>query len=792
MGRKKIFYIFFLFLFFINLNIVFCQNTIKVGIYQNNPKVFLDKEGKPSGFFIDLTNEIGRKNNLNIEYIFGTWSENMKKLEEGKIDVLVDVSYSNERTEKILLSDILVIESWVQVFAKSDFEIDEIADFDKKKIAVIENSVQENYLKNVLKNKFLIDYEIISVSDYKDMINLVKEDKADFFLGDRFFYFSIERPEDIQPKPIQVIPKGIHYGFRKDFDKNIIKKFDNSIIEMKNDGNSIYYKALNKWFSQNVEMKYSKILKMFLIFFPLITILIILIILFWNYKLKKEVKKQIEQLQKTEEKFKFIVNHSNDILVVINEKGEQIYISPSAEKITGYSVKELEVPFIELIHPDDVAMLTEKWKECLANPGKKISAEYRHKHKTKEWVYFEAVGENLISNPFIKGVITNVRDISKRKEIEEELCISQNFIKRVYESSRIPIVVMKSDTFHYIDCNPAAIKIYGYSSKEEVLGKTSKDVSYPIQYDGTPSEEKAMYYLKKAIENGEVIFEWRHQRENGDIWDAEVHLLTFELKNEKFLQFSLVDITERKKYENELIKAKQEAENANKSKSDFLANMSHEIRTPMNGIIGMADVLEQTEIDEEQKKYLNFIKISADSLLNIINDILDISKLEAGKIELNINEFDIKILIENIFSLFTNEAYKKNIDIVYKKDKSIPSILKGDEQKIRQILINFIANAIKFTEKGKILVEIKNIGKKEKGIEIEFSVLDTGIGISENVKKNLFKPFVQGDASYTKKYKGTGLGLAISKQLVELMGGEIGMESIDGNGSRFYFRLILS
>jgi two-component system sensor histidine kinase/response regulator len=337
----------------------------------------------------------------------------------------------------------------------------------------------------------------------------------------------------------------------------------------------------------------------------------------------------------------------------------------------------------------------------------------------------------------------------------------------------------------YLNVNPALAKMYGYDSREELVRGLTR-IENQLYVDPTRREA----FIREMRENGVVRgFESEIFRKDGSkMWISEnARAVNGDDGDLLYYEGMVEDITERKRLETELKTAMHAAEAANRMKSEFLANMSHEIRTPMNGVMGMTDLLLMSNLTPEQRSFANTVRVSGESLLIVINDILDFSKIEAGKLDLEIIDFDLREAIDNIMDLLAAQAHSKGLELAAYIPPDVPTHLRGDPGRVRQIVNNLVGNAVKFTSQGEVVVKVSLVSGGDKQVMLRFEVRDTGIGIELDAQKRLFEAFSQADSSTTRRYGGTGLGLAISKRLVELMKGEIGVHSVPGQGSTFWF-----
>ncbi len=475
----------------------------------------------------------------------------------------------------------------------------------------------------------------------------------------------------------------------------------------------------------------------------------------------------------------FVLYDAEDRLVLCNSKYKEFY-SSSADLIRpGRTFEEIIREGAQRGQYQVSGQVLEDWIELRMENHRNPGAPMEQHLDDGRWL-------RVIESRTSEGGMVGFRvDITELKKREKELISSQGLLRNVVSASFDGIIVMDGNGM-VLDFSPAAEEVFGWSGIE-LVGQKMSDYIIPEKY-------RAMHDagLKKFLETGEgpvlgkrIEIEGLHK----DGHEIIVELAIRHTRGEKgplFLGY-VRDITERKAAEEALRVAKEKAEAANEAKAQFLAMMSHEIRTPMNGVLGILSLLRDTDLDPGQKAYVKTARESGRSLLELINDILDFSKLEAGRTELEKAPFRLKTVVKSIADLFMPIAQEKGLTIDLNYPANVPQVVSGDSGRLRQVLLNLVSNAVKFTEIGSIDISVSLDQDDPVQPVFRFSVKDTGIGIAKDKHQTLFGDFVTIDTSYTKKQGGTGLGLAISKRLSDLMDGEIHVESLPGAGSTFHF-----
>ncbi len=495
-----------------------------------------------------------------------------------------------------------------------------------------------------------------------------------------------------------------------------------------------------------------------------------------------------EALRESEERFRSMADGCPAIMWVTDPQGGIRFVNRTCREFFGITYEKVEGGnWHPLLHPEDAADYLAAFQGAVEAHAP-FRAEARVRRADGEWRWVSSYAEPRLSRTgeFL-GHVGLSPDITERKQAEDALRNSEETFRQLTENIREVFWIRPPDANEMIYISPAYEQVWGRSC--DSLYRNPMAWQEAIHPDDV---EHARSMAVRQLQGDSVVLEYRIRTPDGlEKW---IRNRAFPIRDEvgKLIRVAGIaeDITQQKRYETELIRAREAAEMANRAKSEFVANMSHEIRTPMNGVIGMTGLLLDTDLTAEQRQYAEIVRLSGESLLAVINDILDFSKIEARKLELEVVDFDLREVLEASIELLSPSALGKGLRLECMIGPEIPVRLKGDYGRLRQVLLNLAGNAIKFTSQGEVIIRVRLDREDKDSAGIRFSVEDTGIGIPADRQADIFSPFTQADGSTTRKYGGSGLGLAISRQLVEMLGGQIGVDSEPGKGSEFWFTAV--
>ena len=548
------------------------------------------------------------------------------------------------------------------------------------------------------------------------------------------------------------------------------------------------------------------------------------------YTINERLTDSMEQLAASEDRFRSLVQTIPDIVYKIDAEGKFIFLNKSVERLGYHQSDLIGKHFSELIHIDDLPQVSlekviDRVGKGTSNPGQKVFDERRSgprmtvglelRLKTKtgqaagvieitniDWhtinvevnstgLYGETGNDSSYRSRQYVGTVGVIRDVTDRQKAQKAIMEERLLLRHLIDAVPLPIFYME-DAKTISLSNKAFREFFGLPSEEPA----SFTLEQLLTEAGTTEIATC---LTEILDNPDVT----RTRQEISLASHSNHAHAMDVTLCKFQQPNttttpiigvLVDITAQKTFTSQLSLALQQAEqstqkakDANRAKGEFLANMSHEIRTPLNAVIGLTYLCLQTQLTEQQRDYLNKTNLSANSLLQLLNDILDFSKIEAGKLSLEQAKFNLVEMLDGVVTMLSLKSQEKGLELLVDIDQNVPTYLKGDSHRLRQVCTNLVNNAIKFTDQGEISIIVTLVEEEPYGVMLQFAVIDTGIGLTQTQIEKLFQKFFQGDTSTTRKYGGTGLGLAISKRLVEMMGGRINVRSRATQGSEFSF-----
>ncbi len=837
--------IFFIVLYLVLQGMYSAQATpIRVGIYDNKPLVFTNAQKEPEGLFVDVLQASAQTTDWDIQYVVGTWSSLLEQLKSGDIDLLPCIAPTPERLSLYDFSDEPILLNWGQVYVSTQPPFNSLLELKNKTIGFLEDDLHKSAFNNIAKS-FNITYISREFSSYHELLEALRRGDIAAAVMGRLYGSTHTLPSDIYPSPIIFHPIQLFFAVTKNDPKHILPVLNKQVDELKKDTQSRYYRALNTIFdqpaTQNIIPSWLKTLSIGLVLL-VIGIGCVAILFRRQIHLKTaELEHQRDQLEleirEREAIQSELERHAEHLETLLHlsqiesDKDNEIgqFALDQAIRLTGSEfgfIGEIDEgnpdKLIPLVFSKNVMVgcntdfqqtftITNAgwWGDAIRTGQATLVNDYAHPSPSKKGLPEGHVPlSRFLCVPVIRnGIIVALIGVANKKTDYTQTDAAQlNLLGQAmmmhklrhldqctisdHESRYKALVHSVGEGIVLLDANgfiqtwnKVAEQLF-HISADDIVGQPLRILAPLIhEYDSQGPQSIGLFEVieeRRALRDAIFCI---HIANTPDTWiKCTVTPMNGDSPTPLSTVLSFSDMTEQERIKKELILAKDAAESANTAKSQFLANMSHELRTPLNGAMGMLQLLRMTGLDTEQEELSEVALRSCNNLTRLLEDLLDLSKIESGRLELAEEPFSIRDIIAILYETYEDEAKRKGISITFDVAENVPETAKGDPIRIRQILFNLVGNAVKFTASGSVQISIFTHIHNDI-IKLVSIISDTGVGISDDILDSIFTPFTQADNSFTRKFQGAGLGLPIVKRLVQFMDASVCIDTEPNRGT---------